>query len=197
MSGTDMNNDGMPDIVVGEIFGLKRLIIYENAGNGTSWTMHVVDSGKESHNGARVVDLNNDGNPDVVSIAYNTYADMHVWRNDEGLAMKAGTNKAMTPGSTVDSDPAVKVPTSYGLRQNYPNPFNPTTTIGFDLPAASSVRLVVFNTLGEQVAVLQDGERQAGYHEVRFDARALPSGVYFYRITAGPFTAIRKLLLVR
>ena len=197
MSGVDMNNDGMPDIVVGEIFGAKRLIIYENVNNGASWRMHVVDSGKESHNGARVVDLNNDGNPDVVSIAYFAYADLHVWRNDAGLALKVGTNNAMMSRSTVDEDPAVKIPTSYGLRQNYPNPFNPTTTIGFDLPEASFVRLAVFNTLGEQVVVLQEGERPAGYHEVRFDARALSSGVYFYRIAAGPFTAIRKLLLVR
>jgi hypothetical protein len=83
------------------------------------------------------------------------------------------------------------------LHQNYPNPFNPTTTIGYGLPNRSHVTLTVFNTLGEQVAVLQNGEQEAGYHEVKFDGADLSSGVYFYRIHSGDFVQTRKLVFLR
>jgi flagellar hook assembly protein FlgD len=59
------------------------------------------------------------------------------------------------------------------------------------------VTLTVFNTLGQQVSVLKNGDQEAGYHEVRFDGANLPSGVYFYRMQAGSFTETKKLLLVR
>jgi hypothetical protein len=74
------------------------------------------------------------------------------------------------------------LPSETVLFQNYPNPFNPSTTIRFGLPKKSHVILSVFNTLGQQVASLVEGEREAGYHEVRLDGSGLASGVYFYRI---------------
>ena len=83
------------------------------------------------------------------------------------------------------------------LKQNYPNPFNLSTTIRYVLPELSQVTLTDYNTLGQQVAVLQNGEQEAGYHDVKFDASALPSGVYFYRLQAGSYVETRKLLLVR
>jgi hypothetical protein len=83
------------------------------------------------------------------------------------------------------------------LCQNYPNPFNPSTAIGYGLPVRSHVSLAVYNTLGQQVAVLQNGEQEAGYHDVRFDASTLPSGVYFYRLQAGSYVETRRLCLVR
>jgi hypothetical protein len=89
------------------------------------------------------------------------------------------------------------VPTGYQLEQNYPNPFNPVTTIRYGLPEKSDVTLAVFNTLGQRVATLVQGEQEAGYHEVLFDASNLSSGVYLYRLTAGGFVEARKLLLVR
>jgi hypothetical protein len=89
------------------------------------------------------------------------------------------------------------VPLMYLLYQNYPNPFNPTTTIRYGLPQRSHVTLTVYNTLGQQVALLQNGEQGAGYHEVKFDARNLGSGVYFYKLHAGDFVETRRLLLVR
>ena len=98
--------------------------------------------------------------------------------------------------SSVDPVDGV-MPVRCALEQNYPNPFNPSTTIPYGLPSRSHVTLTVFNTLGQQVSVLQNGEQDAGYHEVGFDAGGLPSGVYFYRLTAGSVTVTKRLLLVR
>ena len=89
------------------------------------------------------------------------------------------------------------LPGEFSLHQNYPNPFNPSTTIRYGLPHKSAVRLSVFNTLGQQVAQLQNGEQGTGYHQVRFDASGLSSGVYFYRLSAGDFVETRRLLLIR
>jgi YD repeat-containing protein len=77
-------------------------------------------------------------------------------------------------------------PATYSLSQNYPNPFNPSTMIRYGLPNRSHVMLTIFNTLGQQVALLENGEQEAGYHEVKFDGSGLSSGVYFYRMEVRP-----------
>jgi hypothetical protein len=90
-----------------------------------------------------------------------------------------------------------QVPAQFVLDQNYPNPFNPSTTIRYGVPQQAEVNLTVFNMLGQEVAVLVREEQTAGYHEVQFDASAIPSGMYLYRIQAGSFVASRKCLLVK
>ena len=97
----------------------------------------------------------------------------------------------------VKGDGVENLPREVGLSQNYPNPFNPSTTIRYVLPSRSHVTLTVFNTLGQRVAVLQNGEQQAGYHEAVFDASGLPSGVYLYRLTAGSSVQTMKMAVVR
>jgi hypothetical protein len=94
-------------------------------------------------------------------------------------------------------DETVRRPEAFRLHQNYPNPFNPATTIRFDLPRRANVTLSVFNTLGQLVATLVQGEQEAGYQQVQFNASGLSSGVYFYRLTAGSVFDTRKLLVVR
>ena len=89
------------------------------------------------------------------------------------------------------------LPLSYSLEQNYPNPFNPCTTIKFGLPEDNRVRLDVYNILGERVAVLINDELHAGYHEVKFDASSMASGLYIYRISAGKHQAVKKMLLLK
>jgi hypothetical protein len=89
------------------------------------------------------------------------------------------------------------VPQHCSLAQNYPNPFNPSTTIGYELPQRSHVTLTVFNTLGQPVATLVNGDVDAGYHSVRFDASGLASGVYFYRMQARDHVRTRKLLVMK
>ncbi len=89
------------------------------------------------------------------------------------------------------------IPVEYRLNQNYPNPFNPTTTIRYSLPTQSKVKIEVFNTIGQQVALLVDDQKNAGFHSVKWDARNNPSGMYFYRIVTENFVKIRKMLLMK
>ena len=87
------------------------------------------------------------------------------------------------------------VPESFSLLQNYPNPVNPATTIGYSLPRALHVTLSVYNVLGQLVSVLVNGSQTAGYHEVVFNAANLSSGVYFYRIAAGDYFKVKKMIV--
>jgi hypothetical protein len=97
----------------------------------------------------------------------------------------------------VADEPTFSGPAKFALDQNYPNPFNPSTTIRYGLPYRSAAQLTVYNTLGQKVATLVQEEQAAGYHEIRFDASGLSSGVYFYRLQAGDFAQTRRLLLMR
>ena len=89
------------------------------------------------------------------------------------------------------------IPSSCRLEQNYPNPFNPSTTIRYALAERSHATVTVFNTLGEKVAELVNGEVEAGYHEVQFDGHGLASGVYLYRLQAGDFTRTRRMVILK
>ncbi|RJP78665.1 MAG: T9SS C-terminal target domain-containing protein [Candidatus Zixiibacteriota bacterium] len=88
-------------------------------------------------------------------------------------------------------------PQTYNLAQNYPNPFNPVTTIEFSLPVAERVQLTVFNPMGQEVARLVDGNMGAGTYSFTWDASNLSSGIYLYKLTAGDFEQLRKMILVK
>ena len=90
-----------------------------------------------------------------------------------------------------------QAPEEVTLNQNYPNPFNPSTIIRFGLPSKAVVSLVVYNTLGQNVATLMEGEQEAGYHEVRFEGSNLASGIYLCRLKAGDVVRSNKILLLR
>jgi ligand-binding sensor domain-containing protein len=89
------------------------------------------------------------------------------------------------------------IPSSFKLYQNYPNPFNPMTTIEFEIPEKASVKLIVYDILGREVGKLVDKELEPGRYKVNFDASELSSGVYFYRLEAGKFADVKKMLLVK
>ncbi len=88
-------------------------------------------------------------------------------------------------------------PLRFALEQNYPNPFNPTTGVRFQVPEVSDVKLVVYDILGREVAVLVNERKSAGTYEARFDASGLSSGVYIYRLTAGMYVQSRKMVLLK
>jgi photosystem II stability/assembly factor-like uncharacterized protein len=90
----------------------------------------------------------------------------------------------------------MSIPLSYVLEQNYPNPFNPTTVIIYQLSVSSDARLVVYDLLGREVALLVNGRKAPGRYEVPFDASALASGVYWYRLTVGGLSQTKKMLLL-
>lgn len=96
-----------------------------------------------------------------------------------------------------ETEPYAENVNDYKLEQNYPNPFNPATQINFTLPQASDVTLEVFNVIGQRVAILSQQHLQSGVHTAEFDASALSSGVYLYRLTAGDFVETRKMMLVK
>jgi hypothetical protein len=109
------------------------------------------------------------------------------------VTITQGLNRIRITESLLGAD----VPREFSLSQNYPNPFNPVTTIKFALPTATRVTLTVYDLLGAKVADVVDGEYEAGYHNVLFDAGKIASGVYFYRISAGGFTAVKKLMILK
>ncbi len=88
-------------------------------------------------------------------------------------------------------------PVSFSLDQNYPNPFNPATKIKYSIPSASQTTLKVYDVLGDEVATLVNGEKQAGSYEVEFDAASLSSGVYFYKLQSGGFVQTRKMIVLK
>ena len=112
----------------------------------------------------------------------------------------AGTRKIMLIkyGSTIGIEPVSgTLPEKFELSQNYPNPFNPSTNINFSIPVSGKVKLSVFDVSGREVAVLVNKDLAAGTYKADFNASMLSSGVYFYRINAGDFTDVKKMMLVK
>jgi choice-of-anchor B domain-containing protein len=94
-------------------------------------------------------------------------------------------------------EPAAEFPAEFQLDQNYPNPFNPTTRIPYSVAARSKVRIAVYTILGKEIAVLLDDVKDPGTYTVSFNAASLPSGVYFYQMTAGSTVQTRRMMVVR
>ena len=118
-----------------------------------------------------------------------------LWGGGQPLIVAVG--KAMSPATGVSPEPAPSVAEGFVLYGNYPNPFNPTTTVRYGLPHRSGVSLIVYNTLGQEVARLVGGMQEAGIHEVRFDAGGYASGMYFYRIRTGEVVQSKAMMLLK
>ncbi len=137
--------------------------------------------------------------PVSMGLTDSSVAKLFVW----GDNLLAGTTNAgiwrrpLSEMTTSVDDPPRGLPTTCSLEQNYPNPFNSSTMISFSLPRRMHVLLEVFNSLGQRVSVLADGEFTAGYHGLLFTGSNLSSGAYVYRLRAGTFAETRSMLLVR
>ncbi len=104
----------------------------------------------------------------------------------------------LTSNRLIDNLPGNPLPlNSYSLAQNYPNPFNPSTSIQFSIPKTEFVTLEIYNLLGQIVTTLVNERQEAGMHTVKFNGSGLASGIYFYRIEAGEFSQVRKMVLIR
>jgi hypothetical protein len=97
----------------------------------------------------------------------------------------------------VENNQSTIIPDQFSLNQNYPNPFNPQTTIEYMLPASGKVKLIVYDILGREVAVLVDRNQPAGQHMVEWEASELSSGIYFYRLESGNDVKARKMMLLK
>ena len=208
MQIADPDKDGKANLMIaGEQEGCIYSLEYKGTGDpadSASWDLQVLFdiwnySGLEPGTtgaptprlfyGSPASDMDKDGKDEYVFVNYRTNFtnwsdDAYIWLLEVDVA------------SDVNENPA-GVPTQVALAQNYPNPFNPSTTIRYELPAASQVRLSVFDMLGREVSVLVDERREAGVHEARFDGSGLASGVYLYKLQAGNAVHTRQLVLLR
>ncbi len=114
---------------------------------------------------------------------YSPAGPSSMWHYSLPSGVETGENRAL--------------PVRFGMEQNYPNPFNPRTTISYALPKSSKVRIALYNALGQEMAVLVDQNMSAGYHTATLDGAQLAGGIYFYRIEAGSFRSVRKMILLK
>jgi len=100
-------------------------------------------------------------------------------------------------GVTSIEYPGTEMPSDYQLSQNYPNPFNPTTKIDFSIPEQSNVKITIYDVVGNQIAILEDGVKSAGNYSVDWNASNNASGIYFYKLETNNFVKVRKMVLMK
>lgn len=144
-----------------------------------------------SHNWSSSAENSNDENTLIVQD--NQIANFYLQEFAARYYEANGTDTIIVTGVEDELD----MPLNYSLSQNYPNPFNPVTNINFSIPQRSNIEMIVYNTLGQKVATIINEVKEAGNYKVTFDGSNLPSGVYFYRISAGDFSQTRKLILLK
>jgi len=129
-----------------------------------------------------------DGNDDL----YMTWADDRSGEDNKDVIFAKGKITI-----TDIEEVANIIPAQFELMQNYPNPFNPSTLIGYNLPVSSNVSLKIFDIIGKEIAVLVNEYQAPGVYEIEFNGAGLSNGVYIYKINAGSFFAVKKLLLIK
>ncbi len=134
----------------------------------------------------------------AANMTYGYYTD-----NSAGCTMTSGAVQANRPNvcfvltATGTGNNTTVIPTRYELGQNYPNPFNPTTKINFAIPKQGLVTMKIYDVLGREVRTLVNEVKQAGNYTVDFNASEFSSGVYFYKLQAGEFADIKRMILVK
>jgi hypothetical protein len=173
----DVDKDGHVDVIASGQAS-DQVVWYKSP----YWGKHIIDSTLAGASWLGPADMNGDGRVTFAGVGA-----------EDGIVVLYTTDPTGIPANPRDAE----IPGSAELHQNYPNPFNPSTTIKYKLPTSSLARLSVYDILGREVSVLVNERRDAGTHDVKFDAGRLSSGVYFYRLQAGDFTQTKRLLLLR
>lgn len=223
----DFDNDGWCDLAVGgDTYDLTYAAMVLRNNRDWTFSMVASPAVSHSPKAIKAGDLDGDGDLDLVTANYDTTVSVVINRSDgfyererhrvgaEPMSIEIGDLDAdgdldlaigayvggsvhiLLNGLPVGVQSSPTIPLSFNLYQNYPNPFNPATTIHFDLPTGVHARLEVYNILGERVMILADEELPPGKHSREWRAQ-VPSGVYFYRIQAGEFIAVKKMMLIR
>ena len=188
----------------------RKLVSYVNAGKTTPQVGDILcfSGGSAGH----VAIIRNVGTTTVTVIQQNVRENSDDTNYTYPLSISSGTftidgsrlgtgyacqGWLRTPGASIVRDNSGSLPHTYSLFQNYPNPFNPTTTISFSLAQQSFVSLKVFDVTGREVSTIVSKQLQEGSYTQQWNAANMSSGVYFYRLQAGLFTEMKKLLLLK
>ena len=138
------------------------------------------------------------------SMVYDSNTSLHIGNGADVCAETISIRGTFTGDGTfcnkpvdVETQNEVETPKQFSLSQNFPNPFNPNTIISFEIPVGTLVTINLFDVLGRQVKVLMNEIKEAGYYEINFDARELPSGTYVYKLSAGNFVETKKMVLLK
>jgi photosystem II stability/assembly factor-like uncharacterized protein len=176
----------LPGTGTGISFGyrdnLDSLLIIQTTDYGSTWSKFCPSASPNLFNASDMVDA----------------ANWYICGGANSGTMYRTTNGGISFIETVSSE----IPTEFSLEQNYPNPFNPMTNIKFEIPASVEttrrvVSLIVYNSLGKEIATLVNEEMNSGTYEVNWNALNLPSGIYFYTLRSGSFTRMHKMVLLK
>ena len=216
----DINNDGYPDISV--VNWNDPANLYKSSGGTNKWLKVKLNGNATNRDGiGSRIEIYAGGTRQIRPVlcgqsylSQNSYVQMIGLGNSavvDSLIVKwqSGwtttlTNVDVNQTLVIDENSPIGIihngngiPSEYNLMQNYPNPFNPSTRIKYALPKSGYVTLEVFDILGNKVASLVNAQQQAGYYETEFNASALASGIYFYKLSAGSYTSSNKMVLVK
>jgi subtilisin family serine protease len=131
---------------------------------------------------------------DSIDVAYALACDLNLNTVRTAIANARAKYSSIITGIKQNNN---QTPVVFALEQNYPNPFNPSTVINYSIPTSGNVTIKVYDILGNEVKTLVNENKAPGNYSITFDAKGLPSGVYLYKLTAGNYTSVKKLVLIK
>ena len=163
--------------------------------SGTTFLMGKAENGKVFVDGARICNdaINSEGI--IANVLFTPKSNKEHNVTLESVRARNSGNVPLTV--KIESDGNADVPKTFSLVQNYPNPFNPKTIINYQLPKSEQVRLVIYDILGKEVNVLVNEKQNTGYYQVEWDGTNYAFGIYFYKIYAGEFSSVKKMILLK
>jgi photosystem II stability/assembly factor-like uncharacterized protein len=183
--------------------------MYISTDNGDTWTLSstgdfnatVIASNGTIISGKRNIHKSIDNGATWIDLKpISTFSETNCMAFDSSNDLIMGTEcngLYKTSSAIVACESYAQIPNSYSLMQNYPNPFNPATTIKYEIKQSGYITLRVFDSIGREIALLVNEEKSPGTYQVNFNAKNLPSGVYYYQLTSGTYSETKKLVLLK